>query len=131
MQWRFPGIVIFHVWCNNFGKDSFRVGPIHFHFFFQILDHHCGDEKVLAIQQAATPPSQGAYANVQSTIESKYDLRKQLQIFPWHRSSGEKKNTEWVRISQVINMFGRAQVPFKTQRRRTKKKDHTYGIFSK
>ena len=29
----------------------------------------------MAIQQAATPPSQGAYANVQSTIESKYDLR--------------------------------------------------------
>ena len=77
MQWRFPGIVIFHVCFIVFSKDFFSV----FFNCFQILDHR-DDGKVLAIQQAATPPSQGAYANVQSTIESKYDLRKQLQIFP-------------------------------------------------
>ena len=82
MELRFLGIVIFHVWFNNFGKDFFVWAAFIFIFFLQILDHHCGCEKVLAIQQAATPPSQGAYANVQSTIESKYDLRKQLQIFP-------------------------------------------------
>ena len=82
MQWRFPGIVIFHVWYSNFSKDFLVLAALFFNFFFQILDHQRGDVKVLAIQQAATPPSQGAYANVQSTIESKYDLRKQLQIFP-------------------------------------------------